>query len=88
MSDNRERVTTLVANYIANEGDTETNASGRISEIATAFANNGETTELRGYVEKIVRTHNSGFARELRNELSANDWSDIDWDDVTRQLRD
>ncbi|ATI36312.1 hypothetical protein CPI83_29365 (plasmid) [Rhodococcus sp. H-CA8f] len=88
MSENKQRVTSLVANYIVNEGDTDPEGSARISEVAAGLANGGDSAKVREYVERIVRTHASGFTREVRDELSGSDWSDVDWDEVARQLRD
>lgn len=87
MGANRDRVTNLVANYIGNEGDMDVDGTGRIAEIATSLADKGDTQGVREYVVGIIRTHPSGFTKEVKDQLSAEDWSDIDWDEVTRQIR-
>ncbi|MBM4574915.1 hypothetical protein GS896_25450 [Rhodococcus hoagii] len=79
-------MTSLIADYIGNEGDMD--GDTRIAERATELANRGDTEALRTYVTNIVRTHRSNFTADVRSQLAPNDWDEIDWKEVSRQLAD
>lgn len=79
-----EYVSEIIALFIANEG--EFDGDQRIAERAARLAGDGDIPGLRRYVRLIITSGRTLGARQVRDELAANDWDRVDWSRVADEL--
>lgn len=83
-------ITDMVATWIISESDfiDHKGARQRIAEHAGAYAAAGDLDGLRTFTTSVLRrSGRNSAAREVADELSANDYDRIDWSEVAGALR-
>lgn len=85
-----DSVTEMVSTWIISESDLDehSGARKRVAEHASDYAQAGNDDGLRAYITAQLRkARRYSAAREVADELSANDYDRIDWSEVSAALR-